>query len=221
MSRNLQILDSALGISCNVKYEPLNMSEKDKGKVIFKSQAGKEVKLSTVGEDRKPIPTFKAYLDEDGKEYAKADLIAYDPDTNEVIDSYESTTVFNILKYEPIEFYTDHYVVDKFYELSPSDDGKKKDIDRKLANDINLTGMKKLWDHLIENNLVAKAEFIPAAGYRPSAGYIRAIKINGTKWTMELGVFRQEKIFSHIQERNIKPVEMVAKPTKRRANALV
>lgn len=221
MSRNLQILDSGLGISCNVKYEPLNMSDKEKPKVIFKSREGKEVKLITVGENRAPVGTFKAYLDADGKEYAKADLITYDPDTNEVIDSYESTTVFNILKYEPIGFYTDHYVVDKFYELSPSDDGKKKDIDRKLANDINLTGMKKLWDHLIENNVVAKAEFMATAGYRPGAGYIRAIKINGTKWTMELGVFRQEKIFSHIQERNIKPVEMIAKPTKRRVNALV
>jgi len=221
MGRNLQILDSGLGISCNVKYEPLNMSDKDKPKVTFKSRDGKEVKLTTVGEARTPIATFKAYLDADGKEYAKADLIAYDPDTNEVIDSYESTSIFNILKYEPVTAYTNNYIVDKFYELSPSDDGKKKEIDRRLANDINLTGMKKLWDHLIESNAVAKAEFIATAGYRPGAGYIRAIKINGSKWTLELGVFKEEKIFKHLQERDIKPVEIVAKPTKQRVNALI
>jgi hypothetical protein len=221
MARNLQLLDANLGISCNVKYEPLNMSDKDKPKVTFKSRDGKEVKLTTVGENRTPVTTFRAYLDADGKEYAKADLIAYAPDTNEVIDSYESTSIFNIKKYEPVTAYTDHYVVDKFYELSPSDDGKKKEIDRRLANDINLTGMKKLWDHLIETNTVAKAEFIATAGYRPGAGYIRAIKINGTKWSLELGCFKEMKIFRHLQERSIKPVEMIAKPTKRRANALV
>ena len=217
MAKNLSILDSALGISCSIKYEPLDMSDKNKAKVIFKSQAGKEVKLTTVGEDRKQIATFKAYVDEDGVEYQKDALVAHD-EAGEVIEQYESTSVFNIVKYEPMGNYTDRYVVDKFYEFYPSDDGKKKDADRKLASDINLVGMKKLWDHLTQSNIVAKGEFIATAGYRPGAGYIRAISIEG-KWTMELGVFRELKTFRHLQETNIKPV--MIKPTKQKANALL
>jgi hypothetical protein len=221
MSRNLQIVDSNLGISANIKYEPLSSGEKEKLKVFFKSTDGKEVKLTTVGEDRKPVSTFRAYLDDSGREYAKAELVAFDESTSEQLSPYEATTVFDIIKYEPLDFYTDRYVVEKYYELFPSDNGKKKEIDRKIAVDINLQGMKKLWDYLIENQVVAKAEFLATAGYRPGAGYIRAIKINGSKWTLELGVFKEEKIYNHIQERDMQPVQVTATKANRKANALL
>lgn len=221
MAKNLQLLDQNLKISCNVKYEPLHEGEKEKSKVVFKAASGKEVKLTTVGPDRKPIATSKAYLDEDGREYAKQELAAYD-ESGEVLEPYEATTIFDIRKYEPASYYTDHYIVEKYYELFPSDDGKKKELDRKIASDLNRVGMKALYDYLVGNNAVAKAEFISTTGsYRPGAAYIRAITLDNGKWTLEMGVFKQEKIFKYLQE----PVIVLAQPVqpvgKKKTNALI
>lgn len=220
MSRNLQILDQNLGISCNVKYDPLHSGEKDKAKITYKC-GEKEVKLCVVDQNRRPTVTFKAYLDQDGKEYAKQQLVAFN-EAGEALDPYEATTVFNIVKYEPSSYYTDRYIVEKYYEIAPSDDGKKKDIDRKIAADLNTVGMKKLYDYLTKTNTVAKAEFISTSGvYAPGAGYIRAITVDNGKWTLELGVFKQEKIFKHLQEPIINVTQIQQPVGKKKTNALI
>ena len=220
MARNLQLLDEQLGLTANVKYEPLNKGDKFKQKVAFKAPGDVPVKLTTVSEQRKPVQTFKAYLDDSGNEYAKAQLTAFDPDTKAELVEFESTTIFNIVKYEPLADYTDRYIVDKYYELFASDDGKKKDIDRTLAANINRTGMKKLYDYLITNKMVGKAEFITTSGnYRAGAGYIRAITFDGGKWSLEIGAFKEEKVFKHLNEPKIDIA--IAKPKKQAKNALI
>src|SRR3972149_9411031 len=127
MSRNLQIISNDLVIACNVKYEPLNAGESEKSKIAFRAPNGNLAKLSTVGSDRKPCQTWKAYIDPNGAEYSKYQLTAIDPDTGEDLGQFEATTVFDIIKFEPEANYTDKYIVDKYYELFASDDGKKKD----------------------------------------------------------------------------------------------
>lgn len=221
MAKNLQIVDENNNINASCKYEPLNMSEKDKPKVSFKTRiGGTPVYLKTVGSDRGPIQTFKAYLDDNGNEYQKTDLVAYDPDTNEELEVFDMTTIFSIVKYEPESNYTDRYVVDKYYELFPSDNSKKKDHERDIAINTNRIGMKKLYDHLVKEGVVAKAEFVATSGhYRAGAGYIRPITVDGGKWTLELGTFKEEKVFSHLNEPVIQAV--APQQTKKTANKLL
>ncbi len=204
MAKKLTILDHNLGINANVKYDPLNMKGKDRQKIAFKAPSGERVTFTTVDVTRKPVQTFKAYLDEKGTEYSKMQLTAIDDATGDPLAEFESTTVFDIIKYEPEESYTDRYIVDKYYELAASDEGKKKDIDRKIACDLNRAQMKKLYDHLKQNHVVGKAEFVATTGhYRAGAGYIRAIEFDGGKWTLELGAFKEEKVFKHLNEPKI------------------
>jgi hypothetical protein len=221
VARNLQILDDNLGISANVKYEPLNASDKNRPKVAWKAPNGKTVSLKTVDAARQPIQTFKAYLDEDLSEFAKAQLTAFDPATGNDLCEFESTTVFDIVKYEPEVNYTDRYIVEKYYELFASDDGKKKDVDREIARNVNRQSMKKIYDHLVANNVVGKAEFVASSGhYRAGAGYIRAITFDGGKWSLELGAFKEEKVFKHLNEPKIEKVQIATKKAKPK-NALL
>lgn len=61
-----------------------------------------------------------------------------------------------------MDCYTDDYVIAKYYEIFPSDNGMKKDIDRDIAKKVNLSQMRRLWDYLNDNKLVARGEFCPA-----------------------------------------------------------
>ncbi|KKU23317.1 MAG: hypothetical protein UX36_C0006G0013 [Microgenomates group bacterium GW2011_GWC1_46_15] len=220
MSRNLQIIDPQLGISANVKYEPLNAGDKEKAKVIYKTDSGQIVTMTNVDDQNKPVTYRKAYLDPTGVEHPKEQLKAHD-ESGDLLVQFEMTSVFEIIKYEPARNYVDRYIVDKYYEVYPSDDGKKKDADRKLASDLNRQQMKRLYDHLIENGLVAKAEFIASSGhYRAGAGYIRPITFDDGKWTLELGSFKEEKVFQHLHELHIAPVAVSVKANKPK-NALI
>jgi hypothetical protein len=106
----------------------------------------------------------------------------------------------SLADYQPLENYTDSYVISAYYELSPHNNDMKKDFDRQKAIISNLTGMKKLWDHLNQNSLVARGEFcVSSKGFVASDAYVRAIKF-GNKWGLEIGVFKEEKIFEHLGE---------------------
>ena len=95
--------------------------------------------------------------------------------------------------------YTDSYVLSKYYELFPDEDGHKKDADKDQARRKNLVGMRALWEYLHTNAVVARGEFnVSSAGFLTTDGYIRSISF-GNKWDLEIGVFKEEKIFQHLQ----------------------
>jgi hypothetical protein len=76
----------------------------------------------------------------------------------------------------------------------------KKDIDREVAVRSNLSSMRKLWEYLRENKKVARGEFCPSSrGFVASDGYVRAVEF-GNKWGLEIGIFKEEKIFTHLNE---------------------
>jgi len=108
--------------------------------------------------------------------------------------------VFTIEGFQPVSNYTDSYVISAYYELFPHNNDMKKDIDKERSIITNLAGMKKLWDYLDQNKVVARGEMIVSSkGFLSSDGYIRAIKF-GNKWTLEVGIFKEEKVFEHLQE---------------------
>jgi hypothetical protein len=91
-------------------------------------------------------------------------------------------------------------VIASYYETYPDDNGMKKDFDRERAKSSNLSQMRKLWEHLDANQLVARGEFCTSSrGFVASDGYLRAVKF-GNKWGIEIGVFKEEKVFEHLNE---------------------
>lgn len=198
MSYKLSITDRTNNINCNVRYE--NLAKNNKPSIEAKATNGKVVRERTTyqGKVLPPGSTNKQWVDDDGNVYAKQELKFY-CDGQEVSEM-QQTKVFEVAGYQPLSNYTDSYVISKYYELSPCDNGMKKDYDRQVARNANLSQMHRLWQYLHDNNVVARGEFITGnKGFVASDGYIRAIQIDG-KWTLEVGIFKEEKIFQHLNE---------------------
>lgn len=200
MGYKLQVSDSTLGLNFNGRYE--NMANKDeKPEIVAKVRAtGAEVKERTivVSPGSKGLPLKRKWVDQNGSIYDKGELEFFY--NGEKVSEIERTKVFNITGYQSLKNYTDKYIIDKYYELYAGDNDMKKDFDKELARKTNLVQMRKLWKHLTDNNVVARAEFCTSSrGFVSSDGYIRAVSIEG-KWGLEIGLFKSEKVFSHLQE---------------------
>ena len=193
---NLQIVSDDVSFNC--KYE--NLSKYKRPEVIATAQNGKVVKERTTyqGQVLGQGATQRQWSDDDGNFYAKCEIdFTYD---GEPVAENSITKVFQIEGYQPISNYTDMYVIDKYYEISPSANGMKKDLDRDIAVRTNLSNMYKLWEKLMNEQVVARGEFcVSARGFMASDGYVRAISIEG-KWALEMGVFKEGKVFQHLNE---------------------
>jgi len=199
MAYKLQVVDNTNGLNFNVKYE--NLGKYEKPEVIAKAPNGDIVKQRTtyLGQVLPQGSTNRQWCDDKGTVYQKEQLKFYDDQGNEVHENSQSKT-FTVEGYSPLKNYTDVYVISTYYELFPHNNDMKKDWDKEVARVTNLTGMKKLWDYLDQNQVVARGEFCASSiGFGESYGYLRAVKF-GNKWCLELGVFKQEKIFQHLQE---------------------
>jgi hypothetical protein len=181
----------------NVRYE--NMARAKKPVVIAKAPNGKEVSNRTVFQGKPLLPgsTTKKWLDDTGKEYSKQELTFYVD--GEATEECGQTKEFAIDSFEPLADYTDKYVIGKYYELWADDDGFEKDIDRNRAIARNNVGLRKLWEKLTKDKVVARGEFNTGRGFVVSDGYIRAYQ-DGNKWGVEIGMFDQRKEFHHLQE---------------------
>ena len=185
-------------VNFNVKYEKLDKATKPD--VVAKAPDGSVVKERTIYNGNVLVPgsTQKKWCDNQGNQYAKSELKFYFD--GEEVEENSQTKVFEISGYEPLASYTDSYVIGKYYECMPSTNDLKKDFDRERARIVNLQGMRKLWDYLTTNKVVARGEFCTSSrGFIASDGYIRAISF-GNKWTLEIGVFKEGKVFEHLQE---------------------
>lgn len=198
MAYKLNISDPQTGNNFQVKYE--NLSRAKRPEIEAKTTTGKIVKERTTfqGKVLAPGSTQRQWVDDDGNVYQKGELTFWY--NNEQVEENSQTKCFTIEGYQPLKSYTDNYIISSYYELYPGTNDMKKDFDRERARITNLTGMKKLWDYLDQNGLVARGEFcVSSKGFVASDGYIRAIKF-GNKWGLEVGIFKEEKIFEHLQE---------------------
>jgi hypothetical protein len=198
MSYKLNVTDNKLGITANVRYE--NLSRQDRPEVIAKSPQGKIVKEKSVvnGKVIQIGEMTRQWVDEDGNIYGKTELSFWYND--EQVSENQQTKVFEITGYQPLANYTDNYVISAYYEIFPDDNGMKKDFDRERAKSSNLFQMRKLWEYLETNQVVARAEFCTSSrGFVSSDGYMRAVKF-GNHWGLEIGIFKEAKVFEHLQE---------------------
>ena len=208
----LQIMDSSKGFNFNSKYE--NLSKKsERPAIIAKTKEGNKIVKEKTLFQGEVIQgrTERRYIDDEGNTYVKDELTFWCDIEGQSIQTAEisQTKVFQITSYEPLEKYTDHYIISAYYELSPSTNDMKKDIDKDIAISTNLSQMYKLYKYLMEGNLIARAEFCPSSrGFITSDGYIRPICIDKNKWTLELGVFKEAKNFMHMNEGE--PIQHIA-----------
>jgi hypothetical protein len=198
MAYKLQINDSKQGFNFNVRYE--NMSKAERPAVIAKAPNGKEVHESSTyqGQVLARGSTQRQWVDDTGAVYSKGELTFWFD--GQQVTEIAQTKVFEIQGYQPVKNYTDNYVIDKYYEPFPSDNDMKKDFDRNKAVSANAFQMRRLWEHLKQTNQVARGEFnVSSKGFVAGDGYIRAVEFQN-KWGLEIGVFKEEKIFQHLQE---------------------
>jgi len=194
----LQINDTQQNIKFAVKYQ--NLAKLKRPEIESRAPDGSIVKERSMfqGQVLAPGSTQRKFVDANGNVHPKQSLKFY-YNGEEVIENSQ-TKVFNVEGYQPESAYTDQYVISSYYELLAHNDDMKKDFDKEKARIGNLHGMKKMWDYLHDNKLCARGEFCASSkGFIASDGYLRAIEF-GNKWTLELGIFREEKIFEYLQE---------------------
>lgn len=200
MAYSLKIVDLSQNLQFNVKYE--NLTKLKRPHIEVKTIDNINVQEKTIYQNQilERGSTQKKYVDIDGNAYSKQSLKFYHK--GEEVRENIQTKVLNIDGYQPESAYTDQYIIANYYELYPSSDNMKNDSDKETARIFNLCGMKKLWEHLYNNKLVARGEMcISSRGFVASDGYLRAIQF-GNHWGLELGIFRECKVFEHLQEKN-------------------
>jgi hypothetical protein len=221
MAYNLQIVDSKNSITFNAKYQNMSNYKSPSANIEAKAPNGKIVKERTTyqGQVLGPGATQRQWVDEDGGVYSKKELTF--THEGEPVQEISQTKVFNVDTFQPLANYTDKYIIDKYYEIFPSNNGMKKDFDREIATKTNLSHMYKLWKYLTENDVCARGEFcVSSRGFMESDGYIRPISIEG-KWGLEIGVFKEEKIFEHLNEGEPKEVQTAVQSGGRKRLKLV
>jgi len=182
----------------NVRYE--NLSRMERPEIVAKTPTGKIAKEKSVvnGVVLQQGQLTRQWVDDDGTIYGKSELTFWY--NNEQVNENSQTKVMQLTGYQQLSNYTDNYVIASYYEIFPDDNGMKKDFDRDQAKRNNLFQMRKLWEYLNENKLVARGEFCTSSrGFVASDGYIRAVSFEN-KWGLEIGVFKEQKVFEHLNE---------------------
>ena len=129
----------------------------------------------------------------------RADLICefYQAEDGELIPckKYQKTEVFEIKQFYPLDSYTDKYIIDNYYSLIPYQGKGKTDQSRATQIKVNTAGMKKLYDYMIQNKVVGRAELNLTSGSNLNTiAFVRAVPIDAQgNWTLEFGTFKQQK----------------------------
>jgi len=222
----LHIIEGTLNLNMNVRFENLSkIKSSTKPKVETKAPNGNIVKQTTIFQGT-PLPagsTQRKWMDTDGKEWAKGDL-SYWLEGDE-IEELTQTKVLELEGFQQMDSYMNNYIVGPYYELYPCDNSLKKKADRDITIAQNRNQMFKLWEYLDKENVVARGEFNASTrpGFISSDGFIRAVRVNGTKWTLEIAQFKEEKIFNHIQEDRrliAEPVTVGSSGTKKKVRMI-
>ena len=213
------------------KAEPRKVNGKDiemkpdgSPKIIYRNVNGDLLSFCRVlnGEPIKESLN-NGYTNEQGELFTNSEALPYfvSIDGEEIeAPKNEATEVFEI-KWNEKDNFTDKYLLDKFYQVKPSSGDTKKEAGKKISIIANTIGLKKIWDYMIENNVIGKGQMnITSAGYLPSYAFLRPVKLNGSKWTFEIAVFKQQKQFSWVEELSFKAI-MPEMATKKQKQAVI
>lgn len=202
-----------------VNGKPIEMKRDGTPKIVRRTPEGKTAEFARQAPDGTILTEVSnIYIDENKNPYEDAQLTKYyvTEDGEEIeATKNEKTEVFEITKYEPLENYLDKYQMDSYHQVKPGVGESKKDYAKKVAIGANTVEMKKLWDKLNSENIVGRGTLnLTSNGWLPSVAYVRAVKVNGTKWTLEIAIFKQPKQFTWLEELDFKPTKVVSQTTK-------
>lgn len=115
------------------------------------------------------------------------------------------TEVFEIQKFEPLSAYTDKYIIDTYLNVMPSQGKSKADHQRALTMKANVSGMKKLYDYLLKNEVVGRGILNQTSGGSlPTIAFIRAVPVTKQgDWALEFGLFKQQKRYVWVGSPNV------------------
>ena len=70
--------------------------------------------------------------------------------------------------------------------------------------------MKKLYDYMAKEQVVGRGVMnITSSGYLPTIAYIRPVDVDGNgAWTLEVGVFKQQKRFTWIGSQEVEDIAL-------------
>jgi hypothetical protein len=186
-------LDVIHGDPRKVNGKTIEMKNDGAPALVYKDPTGKEVVQyqEIDATTQQPIQgRSSVYVDKAGNQYQKNEVLAFYKvaESDELIPAIKNdkTEVFEVKTWDTLENYLNKYQMDKYYQVSPSSGVSKKDFAKQQAIEANTIELKKLWDHMTKNEVVAKGTLnITSAGYLPSVGYLRAITL-GNQWTFEV-----------------------------------
>jgi hypothetical protein len=203
---------SGKGNGRTVGGKPIKM-KRDGAPVIVRQANGKKVEFCRVDEDGNVHKKLSNAYTDGTDVFTEAETEKfYETEDEQLIPAVknEKTEVFEITKYEPVENYLDKYQMDSYHQVKPSPGSSKSKFAKTKAINANTLGMKKLWDKLNKEGVVGRAALnLTSNGYLPGVAYIRAVKVDGgSKWTLEIAIFKQPKEFTWTEDAKWKPDEV-------------
>lgn len=204
MAFKLTIVDKSLGLNINVRYEN-TLTEKPE--TTYKAQNGVQVFNKSLFNGQLPAEgtVTKAYVDEQGNVYPSSEITFWDGD--EQIAMVSQTKVLEVSGYFPAGT-QDEFNVDKQYTLMPDDNGHKKDLDKQRAVQANTFQLRKLFDHLVKTNTVARSEEFNTSsrGFFSAVGFIKPVS-KGDQWGLEITQVRTRKRQHMFAEVPVEPTQ--------------
>ena len=201
-----------------VNGKVLDMKPDGSPKIVYKNAKGEDLRFCRV-KDGKPLVTAtgenetlsNGYVDPQGNlaQDKQAYYITIDGETLPATKN-EKSDVFEIVKFEPLKNFTDKYIIDAYYQIKPTQGKSKSDHQRALTIKANTSGMKKLYDYMAKEQVVGRGVMnITSSGYLPTIAYIRPVDVDGNgAWTLEVGVFKQQKRFTWIGSQEVEDIAL-------------
>ena len=229
---NIKIVDRNAGISFDAVRENLVGNGEKKSEPIPFAPDGRPVaKMGIDPQSLKPLPKaptkLMKWVAEDGGPgniYEESEIVW--KLSGKEIEKIKMTKSFSVIAYRPLSHFTDRFIIEKYYEVIPSNDAGENASERE-QNEVeasNLMGMYKLWKKLTEEKVVAGGHFNASSNTRtPGMAFIRAVTIpqgNHFYWALEMGVFKEEKIFQHLHEGEPKVEVVVSDKVEYQASLL-
>jgi len=211
---NLKIIATDAGVVCDVKMEnlsgrkprtvagvPIEIKADGSPKLKYKDHAGNELSFTNMLNGQPVMTDGRGYVDEHGQLQDPIPYMVLEDGTELVAEPRPKTEVYEIKGWMP-EGTENSYLIEKVYQIRPSQGTSKKDVIRNQTKHANTAAMKKLYDYMVEHGVVAKAVCnVSSTGKLDYVGFLKAVDL-GTQWTMEMVIAKQEKEYAWMEEKN-------------------
>ena len=199
-----------------VNGKEIEMKADGSPKMMYKNSHGEILTFAREWNGQVVQGTTNCYVNDKGVPHTAAETtphyIALDGE-HIPAQKFGKDDVFEIKNWCPESDYTDASVLDKFYQVSPSKGKSKTARTQTQELNANTASLKKLYDYMKQNGVIGKGKLNVSSTYLPTVAYIRAVDIGKSQWTVEIGLFKQKKQFTWLEEKEFKAKTVKGQPT--------